>query len=101
MMIRFGAGSSELRARVQAYQATERGLRHIAEANTSGSKMPGMAVLVAGGAVLGSSVATSAVISGEMNIAKETRGAVNLDAKRMPKTIAERATTFYLRQGWL
>ncbi|MCH8083734.1 MAG: DUF4410 domain-containing protein [Myxococcales bacterium] len=102
MIIGFGAGSSELRARVQAYQATQSGLRRIAEAEAeaSGSKMPGMAIPVAGGAAMGTA-ATSAVISGGMNIAKETRGAMNPDAQRMAKKIAERAKAFYVRQGWL
>jgi hypothetical protein len=102
MVIGFGAGSSELRASVQAYQATKRGLRRIAEAeaDASGSKMPGMAIPVAGGAAMGSA-ATSAVISGGMNIAKETKGALNPDAERMAKKIAERAKAFYVRQGWL
>ncbi len=102
MVIGFGAGSSEIRARVQAYQATERGLHRLveAEAKATGSKMPGMAIPVAGGAAMGSA-ATSAVISGGMNIAKETKGAMNPDAQRMAKKIAERAKAFYVRQGWL
>lgn len=102
MVIGFGAGSSELRARVQVYQATQHGLRRIveAEAEATGSKTPGMAVPVAGGAAMGS-VATSAIISGGMNIARETRGAMNPDAERMAKKIAERAKAFYVRQGWL
>ena len=102
MVIGFGAGSSELRARVQAYQATESGLRRIveAEAEATGSKMPGMAIPVAGGAAMGSA-ATSAMISGGMNIAKESRGAMNPDAERMAKKIAERTKAFYVRQGWL
>ncbi len=102
MVIGFGAGSSELRARVQAYQATESGLRRIAEAEAeaTGSKMPGMAIPVAGGAAMGSA-ATSAVISGGMNIAKEAGGAINPDTKRMAEEIAERAKAFYVRQGWL
>jgi hypothetical protein len=62
--------------------------------------MPGMAVPVAGGAIAGTA-ATSAVISGGMNIAKETRGAMNPDAARMAKKIADRAQAFYERQGWL
>jgi hypothetical protein len=62
--------------------------------------MPGMAVPVAGGAAMGSA-ATSAVISGGMNIAKEASGAINPDAKRMAGEIAERAKAFYVRQGWL
>ncbi len=102
MIIGFGAGSSELRANVQAFQATQSGLRRIAEAEAeaTGSKMPGMAIPVAGGAAMGNA-ATSAVISGGMNIAKETRGAMNPDAERMAKKIAERAKAFYVRQGWL
>ena len=102
MVIGFGAGSSEIRARVQAYQATERGLHRIveAEAKATGSKSPGMAIPVAGGAAMGSA-ATSAVISGGMNITREARGAMNPDAERMAKKIAERAKAFYVRQGWL
>ena len=102
IVIGFGAGSSEIRARVQVYQATERGLRRIvaAEAKATGSKTPGMAIPVAGGAAMGSA-ATSAVISGGMNIARETKGAMNPDAERMAKKIAERAKAFYVRQGWL
>jgi hypothetical protein len=102
MVIGFGAGSSELTARVQAYQQTQYGLRRLreAEVEASGSKMPGMAVPVAGGAVAGTA-AMSVVISGGMNIAKETRGAMNPDAARMAKKIAERAKAFYERQGWL
>jgi hypothetical protein len=102
MVIGFGAGSSELRVRGQAYQVTERGLRRIAEAEAkaTGSKMPGMAIPVAGGAAMGSA-ATSAVISGGMNIAKEAGGAMNPDVKRIAAEIAERAKAFYVRQGWL
>jgi hypothetical protein len=102
MVIGFGAGSSEIRARVQAYQATARGLHRIVEveAQATGSKTPGMAVPVAGGAAMGTA-ATSAVISGGMNIAREAKGAMNPDAERMAKKIAERAKAFYVRQGWL
>jgi hypothetical protein len=102
MVIGFGAGSSELRVRVQVYQATQHGLRRIveAEAEAKGSKTPGMAVPLAGGAAMGS-VATSAIISGGMNVARETRGAMNPDADRMAAKIAERAKAFYVRQGWL
>jgi len=102
MVIGFGAGSSELRANVQAYQETARGLHPIGEAvaEAKGSKTPGMAIPVAGGAAMGSA-ATSAIVSGGMNIARETRGAMNPDVERMAKKIAERAKAFYVRQGWL
>ncbi len=102
MVIGFGAGSSKLQVRAQAYQATEYGLRRLAEAevDSHGSKMPGMAVPMAGGAAMGS-LATSAVISGGMNIAKEVRGAMHDDAGRIADEIADRAEAFYQRQGWL
>jgi len=102
MTIGLGVGSTELRAHVQAYQATSRGLVRIAEAEAEakGSKMPGMAVPMAGGAAMGT-LAASAVISGGMNIVKETRVALNPDAERMAESIAERAEAFYRRQGWL
>jgi hypothetical protein len=62
--------------------------------------MPGMAVPIAGGAAMGS-MATSAAISGGMNIIDETRGVMNPDAKRLAEKIAGRAKAFYVRQGWL
>ena len=74
MVIGFGAGSSELKIMVQVYQATRSGLRRIveAEAEATGSKMPGMAIPLAGGAAMGTA-ATSAVISGGMAIAREAK----------------------------
>ena len=102
MVIGFGAGSSKLQVRAQAYQATEYGLRRLAEAevDSGGSKMPGMAVPMAGGAAMGT-LATSAVISGGMNIVKEAHGAMRDDAGRIAEEIANRAQAFYERQGWL
>jgi hypothetical protein len=102
MVIGFGAGSSELQVRVQAYQATEYGLRRIAQAEgeATGSKAPGMAVPVGAGAAMGSA-ATSAVISGGMNVVKEVRGGMGADAGRLANEIAKRAEAFYKRQGWL
>jgi hypothetical protein len=102
MVIGFGAGSSELVARVQAYQATETGLRRIAEAEAeaSGSKKPGMVIPVGVGAAAGTA-ATSAVISGGMNVTTEVRGGLEADAGRLAEKIAERAEAFYQRQGWL
>ena len=102
MVIGFGAGSSELRVRVQAYQATPYGLRRIAraEAKATGSKTPGMAVPVAGGAAMGTA-ATSAAVSGGMNVAREVTGGLDADAGRLADEIADRAEAFYKRQGWL
>ena len=102
MVIGFGAGSSELRVRAHVYQATPYGLRRIAraEAKATGSKSPGMAVPVGAGAAAGRA-ATSAVVSGGMNVAREVRGGMDADAGRLADEIAKRAETFYKRQGWL
>ncbi len=102
MVIGFGAGASELRARVQVYQARASGLRRIAEAEaiSTGSKSPGMATPVGVGAMAGRA-ATSAVVSGGMNLVREVRGSLEAEAGRMAEEIAERAQAFYQRQGWL
>ena len=102
VVIGFGAGSSKLEARVQAYQALEGGTRRIAEAEAvaTGSKMPGMAIPVAGGAAAGTA-AVAAGVSGGMNIAKETRGGMDADAGHMAEQIAERIIAYYERNGWL
>lgn len=102
MVIGLGAGSSKLQARVQAYQATEMGLRRIAEAeaDASGSKTPGMAIPVGAGAAAGRA-ASSAVISGGMNVVREVRGGLDAEAGRMAEKMAERVEAFYKRQGWL
>jgi hypothetical protein len=102
MVIGFGAGSSELRVRAHVYQATPHGLRRIAraEAKATGSRTPGMAVPVGVGAAAGR-VATSAVVSGGMNVAREVRGGMDADAGRLADEIAKRAEAFYKGQGWL
>ncbi len=98
VVIGFGAGSSKLVARVQVYQAVDWGLRRIAEAEAvaSGSKMPGVALPVGIAAT-----ATSAAISGGMNILREVRGGMDADAGRMAEQIAKRAEAYYRSQGWL
>jgi hypothetical protein len=102
MVIGLGAGASELRARVQAYQATGSGLRRIAEAEAeaSGSKTPGMAIPVGAGAAAGRA-ATAAVVSGGMNVVREVRSSMDADAGHMAEEIAKRVEAFYRSRGWL
>ncbi len=102
VVIGFGAGSSKLEARVQAYQVLPDGTRRIAEAEavSTGSKMPGMAVPVGVGAAAGTAL-VSVAVSGGMNIAKEVRGGMDADAGRMADQIAERIIAYYERHGWL
>lgn len=102
VVIGFGRGSTGLRIQAQVYQVTERGLRRIdeGEAEAYGSKKPGVAVPVAGGAAAGTA-ATSAVISAGMVVMSESKGGLDADIARLAETCAERAAEFYRRQGWL
>lgn len=102
MIIGFGAGATNLRVAVQVYQADEWGLRRVvqAEASAEGNKMPGMAVPVGAGAMMGN-VVRSAAISGGMNVVQEVTGGLESDAGRLAEQIAKRAAAFYTRQGWL
>ena len=102
MVVGFGAGGKELRVRVQVYQQGEEGTRRIAsaEAWTTDSKMPGMAVPVGAGAMLGNA-ATSAMISGGMNVAQEVTGRMSQDVDRLAEKLADRAAKFYGRQRWI
>ncbi len=102
LVIGFGAGASEMRVRVHAYQATRYGLRRLvlAEVKATGSKSPGMAVPVGAGAAMGRAAASVAV-SGGMNFMREARGGLHADAGNLAGEIAKRAEAFYKRQGWL
>jgi hypothetical protein len=103
MLIGFGAGAAELKTHVEGYQITGQGPRRIGsgEIKTEGGKMPGMLVPVAGGAKAGS-VATSAAVSGGMNIAKE-KGPESLEgaAKRTAQEIAKTLSKAFVRHGWI
>jgi hypothetical protein len=59
-----------------------------------------MAVPMAGGVALGAA-ATSAVISGGMNVAREVKGAIDDEISQMAEEIAETAKKFYEQRGWL
>jgi hypothetical protein len=102
MTIGFGAGAPELRVRAQVYQVTAEGLRRVSEGEGAavGAKTPGMALPVAGGALLGT-VATAAVVSGSINLAREVKGAVDDETSQIARELADRARKYYEQQGWL
>ncbi len=102
MTIGLGAGASKTVVQIQVYQVTEYGPRRVAaaEATAQGSRTPGMAIPVGAGAAMGRA-ATSAIISGGMNVAREVKGAMSEDAVSIAKKIADRAENFYKKQGWL
>ncbi len=102
MTIGFGAGRSQLRVLVQVYQATDMGLRRLgeAEASAEGDRAPGMVLPIGVGAAA-SNMATSAAIGGGMQVVGEATGGLDSDTARLAETLAERAESFYRRQGWL
>ncbi len=102
MSIGFGLGKSEVRVHAHVFQQTSNGAKliSVAEANASGSKMPGMLLPTTIGASLGTA-ATSAIVSGAMGGLRELKGPLGADVKRMAEEIAERVEHFYERRGWL
>ena len=100
MLIGFGAGSTELRARVQAHQMTASGLRIISEGEggAHGSRMPG----VAGPAAVAGATGKVAglALGGGMSVARDIKGPIRTDVERLAEHYAEKAAAFYTRQGW-
>lgn len=103
MLIGFGAGSAELKSHVVAYQITAQGPRRLGEGEikTSGGKMPGILIPVGAGAAAGRA-ATSAVVSGGLNVAQEA-GPESLEsaAKRTAQEIAKALSQAFAQQGWI
>ncbi len=103
MLIGFGAGAAKLETYVAGYQITPQGPRLLGEGQVTakGGKMPGMIVPVAGGAAMGTA-ATSAAISGGLNVVQEAGPeSMTAAAKRTAKQIAKRLAEAFERYGWL
>ncbi len=100
-VIGFGAGSDELRVRVQVYQMTKGGLQRISEAKAEahGRKTPGVAG--PGAVAAGAGVVTGLVVSGAMNIKSEVKGSMATNVKNLAEEFADRVEKFYKRRGWL
>lgn len=101
VVVGFGAGSSEVRTRVQVYQQTAGGPRLVGEAETkaSGSKKPGIAGPAAVAGATGQ--VAGLVLGGVATGVTEIRGAVQADAKRTAKAIAEKLAEGFARRGWI
>ncbi len=104
MVIGFGVGASKLQTLAQAYQVTPAGLRRLKEMQleAKSGKTPGMLVPIGVGAAAGR-VATSAAVSGGLNVAKETIGGESLEsaAKRTAGQIAAVLSRGFARWGWI
>ena len=103
MTIGFGAGAGGFQTHVEAYQITAGVPRHLGkgQVNTTGGKMPGILVPVGGGAALGSA-ATSAVVSGTLNVGQEV-GPENLRtmAKKTAQAIIKDVSPRMAELGWI
>jgi len=103
MLIGFGVGAQELRVQIETYQRTAAGIDRplsIGEASADSGKMPGMAVPVSAGAMMGN-VVVSAAVSGGMATFRELGGAMQKSVGQLGQAIAERGVSFYQRKGWL
>ena len=97
-----GAGAEKVRVRVQVYQVTEAGLVRVdgGMGEASGRKTPGVAIPVGGAGVAAGRVATSAAISGGVNLVQERSG-IDATVAKIAKQMADEAIRFYKRNGWL
>lgn len=103
MLIGFGAGASELKTYVAAFQVTAQGLRQLgwAEVESEGGKMPGMVVPVGAGAAAGRA-ATSAAVSGGLSVTREfTSENMSAAAKRSAEEVAEVIRKAFVKRGWI
>jgi hypothetical protein len=100
-VIGFGAGATELKTQVRVFQVTTDGWRQVQQFDTiaTGSRMPGAGWFVAGGAVAGT-VATSAMISSGVGVARELRASIDADAGRTSAQIAKQVSELKTAQGW-
>ena len=100
-VIGLGVGATELRTQVEMFQVTADGWRPIKQFETvaEGSRFPGAAFFVAGGAVAGT-VATSAMITSGVGVIRELRASIDADARRTAEQIAAKVAEVKAAQHW-
>jgi len=100
-VIGFGVGATELRTQVEMFQVTADGWRPIKQFDTvaQGSRFPGAAFFVAGGAAAGT-VATSAMITSGVGVIRELRASIDADAGRTAEQIAAKVSELRTAQRW-
>jgi hypothetical protein len=101
--IGLGSGTSELRAAVEGYEVTDRGLRRLGsgDVESGGSKTPGMAVpaavAVATANPVGLIVSTGVKVYGE----ESGKSTIEGRAKAVAQEIAEQIKPRFEQQGWI
>jgi len=100
-VIGFGLGATELRTQVEIFQVTATGWQPVKQFDTvaTGSRLPGAAFFVAGGAAAGT-VATSAVISSGIGVLRELRASIDADARRTSEEITQKISALSSAQRW-
>jgi hypothetical protein len=98
MSLGIRGGRAPLRIQVQTYQATEAGLRRIAEREVGGQGAPAATQSDGSTPVR---TTTSAVIVGGLTFVLRSQADVESDLDRLAELFAERAHDFARRQGWL
>ena len=100
-VIGLGVGATELRTQVEVFQVAADGWRPIKQFDTiaAGSRMPGAAFFVAGGAAAGT-VATSAIITSGVGVVREIRASIEGDARRTSEQISAQLADLSTAQRW-
>ena len=100
-VIGLGVGATELRTQVEVFQIAADGWRPVKQFDTvaAGSRFPGAAFFVAGGAAAGT-VATSAMITSGVGVVREIRASLDADARRTSDQITAQLADLSTTQRW-
>lgn len=101
-VIGFGVGATEIRTQVEMFQVTAEGWRPVKQFDTvaGGSRFPGAAFFVAGGAAATGAAATSAMISSGVGVFREVHATIDADAARTSEQIAAKVSELSAANHW-
>lgn len=101
LVIGLGVGATEVRSQVQMFQVGANGWEPVKQFDTvaQGSRFPGGAFWVAGGAVAGT-VVTSAMITSGVGVFREIIASIDRDARRTAEQVAAKVTELSTAQRW-
>jgi hypothetical protein len=100
-VIGLGVGATELRTQVELFHVTPGGWQPVKQFDTvaQGSRFPGAAFFVAGGAAAGT-VATSAMITSGVGVVREVFASIDADARRTSEQITKALSELAAAQRW-
>ncbi|MGH7785582.1 MAG: DUF4410 domain-containing protein [Candidatus Binatia bacterium] len=101
--IGFGSGASEMKAAIEGFQMTDKGLRRLGSGTvqSGGNKSPSALMAVAGAAATGNPVGL--VVSSGMKVYGEASGSSKVEgrAKEAANEIAAQLKSRFEQQGWI